>query len=207
MPRPSNTDERRAQITDALRTVMAHKGYDGASIGDIAAHAKLSPGLVHYHFKNKLEILLALTDDLSARHRVRLDQALRGAGDSPVVQVAAFIDFHLSMRWADPDALACWVTLGGEALRDARVRRRYREAVALWTERLTQVMAEGVRRREIAVSDTTAAACAIVSAIQGYFVLAAVDRTLIPQGSAAGCVRRMAVGLLGLRAPLPTVAR
>jgi TetR/AcrR family transcriptional regulator, transcriptional repressor of bet genes len=204
MPRPSNTEERRAQITGALRAVMAKKGYDGASVGDIAAHARLTPGLVHYHFKNKLEILVALVDDLAARHRQRLDHALAAAGGSAVPQVAAFIDFHLSMRWADPEALACWVTLSGEALREARVRRRYREAIALWTERLAQVVAEGVRRRELATPDATAAACAIVSAIQGYFVLAAVDRTLIPQGSAAGCVRKMAVGLLGLRGPLPT---
>ena len=58
MPRPSNTDERRAQIADALKRVMARKGYDGATVNDIAAEADLTPGLVHYHFRNKLEILL-----------------------------------------------------------------------------------------------------------------------------------------------------
>jgi len=67
MARPSNTDERRLQIMGALVKVMAKRGYDGASVADIARAARLTPGLVHYHFKNKQEILLAALRDLVAR--------------------------------------------------------------------------------------------------------------------------------------------
>ena len=42
MPRPSNTAERRAQITGALVKVMARRGYDGATIADIAKAARLT---------------------------------------------------------------------------------------------------------------------------------------------------------------------
>jgi TetR/AcrR family transcriptional repressor of bet genes len=189
MARPSNTDARRAEIVEALRVVMARKGYDGASIGDIAMQAKLTPGLVHYHFKNKLEVLLALLDHLGRAHEAQLSAALAAAEKSTAHQVAAFVDFHLSVRQADPETLACWVTLSGEALRDEKVRRRYRGIVARWVECLVSIVGD------------TAAACAVVSAIQGYFVLAAVDKTLIPRGTAAGSVRRMAEGLLGLRLP------
>src|SRR5690242_8084135 len=90
MPRPSNTEERRAQITGALMKVMARSGYDGASIADIAEAAHLTPGLVHYHFKNKQEILLAALHELVARHRERLEARLEKAlidvvtiGDQP----------------------------------------------------------------------------------------------------------------------------
>jgi TetR/AcrR family transcriptional repressor of bet genes len=203
MGRPPNSETRRREITDALRVVMARKGYEGASVADVAAQARLAPGLVHYHFKNKLEVLLALLDRLAAHHREALDRALAAAGPSPAARLAAFIDFHLGTRHADPETLACWVTLSGEALRDARVRRRYREAVAAWTERLATVIEEGRKARDFATRDPAAAACALVSAIQGYFVLAAVDRTLVPRGSAALSVRRMAAGLLDLRRPLP----
>jgi len=64
MARPSNTDQRREQITRALQAVMAKKGYDRASISEIAAAAGLAAGLVHYHFDSKLEILLAVLDRL-----------------------------------------------------------------------------------------------------------------------------------------------
>ena len=39
---------------------MADRGYERASVTAIAKAAGLTPGLVHYHFHNKKEILLAL---------------------------------------------------------------------------------------------------------------------------------------------------
>jgi len=198
MTRPSNTAARRAEIVAALRAGMARKGYEATSVADIAAAARLAPGLVHYHFSSKLEVLLALLDDLGARHEARLGEALRDAGEAPVARLAAFIDFHLGLRAADPEALACWVALGGEALRDAKVRARYRRVVARWVGVLEGILEDGRRARAFKVTNVSAAACAVVSAIQGYFVLAAVDRTLIPRGTAAASVRKMAAGLLGL---------
>src|SRR5262245_52255763 len=122
MPRPSNTEKRRAQISRALVKVMAKHGYGGASIAGIAKAARLTPGLVHYHFENKQEILLAALRDLVARHNDTLESRLAAAGD-PVAEVAAFIDLHLGLGAdADPEALACWILLSGEALREPRVR-------------------------------------------------------------------------------------
>ena len=50
MARPRNTEERRRQIVDGLRLVMAENGYDGASVQAVAKAAGLTAGLVHYHF-------------------------------------------------------------------------------------------------------------------------------------------------------------
>src|SRR6187549_3675127 len=97
MARPSNTEERREQITRALVKVMARRGYDGASIGDIAKAARLTPGLVHYHFKSKQEILLEALGGLVARHEANLDARLERAGGDPAAEVAAFIDLHLGL--------------------------------------------------------------------------------------------------------------
>src|SRR5688572_20835936 len=107
MARPSNTEERRAQIAAGLMRVMARHGYDGASVAQVAAAAKLTPGLVHYHFKNKREILLEALDQLMRRHRERLETKLAAVGADPLKQVHAFIDFHLGLGAdADPEALA-----------------------------------------------------------------------------------------------------
>ena len=53
MPRPSNTEQRRNDITLAFLKVMAETGYAKATVRAIAAEAALSPGLIHHHFKNK----------------------------------------------------------------------------------------------------------------------------------------------------------
>ena len=197
MPRPSNTDERQAQIIGALVKVMAKRGYDGASIADIAKAARLTPGLVHYHFGSKQEILLAALRDLIARHDANLEARLARAGGDPVAEVAGFIDFHLGLGAdADPEALACWVLLSGEALREQKIRAGFAAALDGMARRLAGVIRRGVKQGLFVCDSVDAAASALVATIQGYFVLAATAREVIPRGSAAASTKRMAEGLL-----------
>ena len=205
MPRPSNTQERRRQIAGALIKVMARRGYDGASVAGIAKAARLTAGLVHYHFESKQEILLAALDELVARHDAQLDERLQAAGDDdPHAQVAAFIDFHLGVGAdADPEALACWVLISGEALREPKVRAGFQAALAGMSTRLAAIVRRGVERRVFAGVAPEPAAAALLAAIQGYFVLAATARALIPPGSAPPPPHQMAEGLLRPRRHFP----
>ena len=197
MARPSNTDERRLQIMGALVKVMAKRGYDGASVADIARAARLTPGLVHYHFKNKQEILLAALRDLVARRDASLEARLGAAEGDAIAELTAFIDFHLGLGAdADPEALACWILLSGEALRAPRVRVDFEEALQVRMARLADVIRRGVGQRLFKCDRPDEAASALVALIQGYFVLAATARNTIPRGSAAASAKRMAEGLL-----------
>jgi TetR/AcrR family transcriptional repressor of bet genes len=197
MPRPTNTDERQAQIIAGLQQVMALKGYERASIQDIAKAARLSPGLVHYHFDSKLEVLEALVATLRQRHLARLDDALAAAGHDPLDRVFAFVDFHLAAGpAADPESLAVWVSLSGEALRSTEVRERFSAALGELRDRLLLMIAEGQRKKLFVKGDAQALAVALLATIEGYFVIAATARELIPAGSAARAARRMAEGLL-----------
>lgn len=197
MARPSNTGERRGQIARALRQVMAKTGYERATVSDVAAAAGLAPGLVHYHFKNKLEILLAVLERLVRRHGEELDRALALAAGDPVRELDRFLDFHLALgRSADPETLACWITLSGEALRQARVRKTYRAAIAAAVGRVAAIVRRGVAAGRFRCRRPEAAAAALVAAIQGYYVLAATAPDTIPRGSAAAAAKAMAAGLL-----------
>ncbi|XXX73151.1 TetR family transcriptional regulator [Sorangium sp. So ce134] len=201
MPRPSNTAERRTQIARALLEVMAERGYEGASIGAVAAAAHIAPGLVHYHFESKREILLAAVELLARDHEGRIERRLAAAAGDPESELRAFIDAHLRVgEGADPRALACWICVSGEALRDADVQKAFAGALAGAVGKLAAIVRRGARERvfSCARGDVDAAAAAIVAAIQGYFVLAATARDLIPPGSAAGATWAMASGLLGL---------
>lgn len=197
MARPSNTVERRGQIAQGLIKVMAKRGYDGASIADVAAAAKLTPGLVHYHFKDKREILLAVLAELATRHEARLQWAMSRCQGDPQREVDAFLDVHLGTGAdADPQSLACWILLSGEALREAKVRAEYEKVIAASQQRLARAIARGVERGVFRCDGVDAAASALVATIHGYFVLAATARALIPRGSAAVSAKKMARGLL-----------
>ena len=87
MSRASNTDDRRAQIVDALIAVMAKHGYDGASIADIARKAGLAPGLVHYHFDSKLEISIEAVRKIAGSTTARSKEHWRRRTRSPMADV------------------------------------------------------------------------------------------------------------------------
>ncbi len=53
-------EERRAQILDSAQHVFAEKGYHGASIKDLARAAGVSPGLLYWYFRDKVDLFTSL---------------------------------------------------------------------------------------------------------------------------------------------------
>lgn len=203
MGRKQNTKERRAQIAQGLIRVMSKRGYDGASIAQIADTAGLASGLVHYHYRNKQAILLEALAMLSTSHNSRVDEEL-GSGSAPL-RLVKFIDLHLGLGAAqDPNALASWIVITAEALRQPEVKAEFTKATHELLRRLEQILNDGVREGDFEVTDVTEASAAIVAAIQGYYMLASAAPDVIPHGSAARSVRSMAVGLVGRLPELPT---
>ncbi|QRK08195.1 TetR family transcriptional regulator [Archangium violaceum] len=192
MARPSNTEERRQQIVEGMLRVMAERGYERASISEIARAAGLSPGLVHYHFTEKQEILLTLVEQLAGRVRERVKARVERVRSGARAQVDAFIDAYLATGDdADPASVAAWVTISAEAVRQPEVRAAYEKVVRSDLEFLEELVATRIGRRR-----SRAVAAGLFATVQGYFVLAAAAPGLIPPGSAASTVKRMAAGLL-----------
>ena len=192
MARPSNTEERRQQIVSGLLRVMAERGYERASIAEIAKAAGLSAGLVHYHFTEKQEILLTLVEQLAGRVRERVKARLERVKGGARAQVDAFLDAYLATgEDADPSSVAAWVTISAEAVRQPEVRAAYEKVVHADLAHLEDLVGAVVGRRR-----ARAVAAGLFAAVQGYFVLSAAAPGLTPPGSAAGPVTRMAAGLL-----------
>lgn len=197
MARPSNTAERRVQIVAALGRVMARGGYEGATIAAIAREAKLAPGLVHYHFESKLEVLVALvdrlTDDVRTRYRLlSRDTDARGG-------LHAFIDAHLALGpGASVSAVGAWSVIGAEAIRLPEVRALYRRALASALRELGRLVRAVRREAGQSLRGTQACAAAILAAIEGSLRIGAVAPGVLPRGSAASTVRQMANGLVDM---------
>ena len=58
----------RAAIIAGAYQVLAEQGYEAASIKEIARAAGVAPGLVHYYFKSKDELLVAVLQEASDRY-------------------------------------------------------------------------------------------------------------------------------------------
>lgn len=181
---------------------MARHGYAKATISRIAEEAALTPGLVHYHFASKQEILLELIDGLVRREQAGTAETLQTASKPPE-KLRMLIDAILATgESARPDAVAAWVAVAAEALRQPEVREAFAGALAALSNAFQTVIEEGVDTGLFQPKDeldVAAGAAALTATVHGYFTLAATAPDVIPSGTAAEATWQMARGLLGVR--------
>ncbi len=122
MGRPSNRKQRRQQILHAFAKVLADHGYAGATIAAIADRASLSPGLLHYHFKSKDELLRALTERLMADFR-----DLASTENSSEDPLFSYAEAALGLSANSDRTIArCWVGLFAQALCSPLLFKQFR---------------------------------------------------------------------------------
>ncbi len=193
MPRPRNTEQRRHEIVRGLARVMAERGYAKATIQAIAEAAGLAPGLVHYHFSNKQEILLALVASLAEVVRTRIAVGAR----TPEQRLDAAIEALLGTgQGIEAEAVACWVVIGAEAVRQPEVRALYGSLVREAIDGFEAILRDALRGAGRPETGARTAAVAVVAAVEGFFRLAAAAPGCVPPGSAATSVRAIARALL-----------
>jgi TetR/AcrR family transcriptional regulator, transcriptional repressor of bet genes len=198
--RPSNTARRREELVGGLLRVMAARGYGGATIAEIAREAGLPPGVVHYHFESKKEILVAVLERLSGilRERYRRRAARAGRSESRG-RVFAWVDAHVALGAdADPKAMACWVAIGTEALRDPVVRAEFERVLVDDRRTLEALLRDALKAERRSPGAARAIASILVAAVQGAFQLGGAAPGAIAPGSMAPLLRRTAAGLLDL---------
>src|SRR3989454_9500948 len=74
--RSTNT---RGKILQAAFTVLSRQGYENASIKEIAEEAGVAQGLVHYHFKSKQQLVLAVLAEVCREMKYGDEQGAAGA--------------------------------------------------------------------------------------------------------------------------------
>ena len=57
--RPSGSGDTRARILDAARQAFGERGFDGATLRDVATRASVDPALIHHYFGSKQRLFVA----------------------------------------------------------------------------------------------------------------------------------------------------
>ena len=185
MARSSNTEARRAEITGALLAVIARHGYEKATIQAIAAQAGLAPGLLHYHFRNKQEILVSLIGAMAqAAHQRYL--AVLGDAVAPSGRLRAYLQARLGLGdGAAPEIVSAWVMIGAEAVRQPEVRAVYRQMIADELALLGTLLADCLREHGRDTTGAPALAAGLAALIEGAYHLSGAAAEVLPRGYAA----------------------
>jgi hypothetical protein len=111
--------------------------------------------------------------------------------------VRAWIDAHVALGpVGDVQAMACWVAIGAEALRDPVVRREYEKVLVADRDALEALVRAALRSERRETRGARGIAIALVTAVQGAFQVGCSAPGTIAAGSMAPLLRRMAEGLI-----------
>jgi AcrR family transcriptional regulator len=136
MPRGEfDRSERRAQtrarLLEAAARVYARRGFDGATVDEVASEAGLTKGAVYDHFGSKEKLLLALLDEhLSAQiaEQLALFDPSKAAAERP----RAGADRWMAGLEEDPDAFRLFVEAWVHAQRDEEHRGLVAAGMDAW---------------------------------------------------------------------------
>jgi len=185
MSRRPNTEQRRTEIVNALLVAMAEYGYEKATIQLIAQKAGLAPGLLHYHFKTKVEILLELVKTLVDLSLCRYLEFAESA-KTPEQKLHAYINARLANgRGADPKAVTAWVVIGAEAVRQPEVRAVYQKAINSELSLIRGLLTECLKEQRKPTKNASRLAAGLLAYMEGAFQLASAAPDAMPSGYAA----------------------
>jgi AcrR family transcriptional regulator len=154
------------QVLETATRLFTERGYDAASVRDLAAALAMRPSSLYHHFPGKQHILFAICFGLQTDFNAAV-MPLFKTGDGPVETVRRVIHEHIRFsldrrgevlvntreRRSLPPELRAKVD---------RLRRDYRDALAA-------VVEEGRRRRLFNVADAKLAAMAVFDMVNGMF--------------------------------------
>lgn len=186
MPRVSaqHKEQRRQTILDAALDVFIGKGYQVATIDDIAARAGLSVGAIYRYFPNKSEIMVTLVAERLGRTPEIFARLTQSKGD-PWQRLESCIDlFVRSLRVRHPVTSRLLLVALAEAVQDGEVRqglhRRFQALVEYLAGVVQDGVAQGIFRPD---ADPTALASLLLCTADGAAVYWVTDTPEINLGA------------------------
>lgn len=95
-------EETGRQVLQAAEGLFLEKGYDNVTLEEIAARVGLTRGAVHWHFKNKQGLILALRDKGQEPFRKLADDLASSIGTASLETLGNLISEMLASLEGDP---------------------------------------------------------------------------------------------------------
>lgn len=139
--RKAPKEARQLQLIEATIDSLAKRGYSDTTLANVAEGAKLSRGIVNFHFETKENLLVATLQYMADEYADHWNEALEKAGPSAAERMWALVAADFDRRICTRRKLAAWCAFWGEAksrptylslcgARDLKYQRTFEELCA-----------------------------------------------------------------------------
>nr|AUN36829.1 transcriptional regulator, TetR family [uncultured bacterium] len=169
--------ERREQILKAAHQVALRRGIDGLTVRAVAARARLSHGLVLFHFKRKQELGLALLDRvLATTVSLTIPDAIAAIA-APKERLHALFRYEMQRLSEEPRRIRLLLEYWARGAHSAVIRAKISAALERYRAAFRSVAEEALdpETSHWGESRPAAVAAVAVSLIIGYPVQAMIE--------------------------------
>jgi AcrR family transcriptional regulator len=181
----------REKIVQAAFSVLSKHGYENTSVKEIAEEADVAQGLVHYYFKSKQVLVLAVLAEVCKSMELKGVEGEAGA-------LAAFNNFKDLLR-NQRDTNALYIQLLGVGVHDKDIGAGILDFVRRDRGHVETIASQVLHEREMDPTWARAIAGAVWAGILGIIVQSVID----PEFDAGGAVDALAaMSLSAVYAPV-----
>jgi TetR/AcrR family transcriptional repressor of bet genes len=106
---------RRQQLIDATIDSIAKNGFSATTLATVTKGAKLSHGVINFHFKSKEALYVDTLGYMAQEHYDHWFTAMENAGPAPAQKLAAIIETDFKPNICSQKKLAVWFAFWGQA--------------------------------------------------------------------------------------------
>jgi TetR/AcrR family transcriptional repressor of bet genes len=113
--RKASKETRQQQLIEATIDSLAKRGYSDTTLANVADGAKLSRGIVNFHFESKEKLLVATLQYMADEYASHWNAALEKAAPSAAGRIWALVHADFDRKICTRRKLAAWCAFWGEA--------------------------------------------------------------------------------------------
>jgi len=189
-------EERRRELADAALQTLSELGYARTSLREIAQNSSFSHGVLHYYFRDKVELITYCVRQYKSVCSQRYDKIVATA-DSTDELASGFLDALITTLVEDATMHRLWYDLRSQALFEDSFREDVLEIDAMLERMIWRVLS---RYAELAGSEIAGSSPAVYAMFDGLFQQALL-RHLAGQSDAGANLRANVTGLVGVLVP------
>ncbi|BAH52539.1 TetR/AcrR family transcriptional regulator [Rhodococcus opacus] len=159
--------ERRDAILKASATAIARRGIRGLRVNDVAEVAGVSPGLLYYHFKDRIGLLEAALNYINDRARAYRSEGERSS-DSARDRLTRSLLGEIQDRPEVVENSLAWNELRASAVYEEALREPLARTTAAWVAEIADAIAQAQAGGEISSSlDPRRTAVTMTALVEG----------------------------------------
>ncbi len=165
-PKPDVSEQRTAQIIEAATAVFAEKGFDGATMEEVATAVGINKATIYLYFAGKDALIRAIAEQLFAQELAGL-QAAHALPGSATERLIAYYESLIAEEAAVLPLMPILYEFYALGLRRADVCAVISDFIAQVTVLLEGIIEEGIAAGEFAPTNARGAARALDALLSG----------------------------------------